>query len=199
MNAAATNSTAAGVARRALRDGNVVAQEEGVPRATAAPGPNIAPFKTGPRCDRCRFGRGRCSGRTAYKEHHRKLTPGDAKADPFVINDTALTGLSTLCPRRRSSTNQVAVVKGWITPTTNSADRRSDSRERRPSRNIAPFNRSGRFAENHLILLTCNAGRDAGPSSSNPGLSRKSDVRPTAAKRDARAVAGFQASRDATT
>jgi hypothetical protein len=35
-----------------------------------------------------------------------------------LINGTALTGLSTLCPRRRCSINQVAVVKGWVTPST---------------------------------------------------------------------------------
>ena len=44
---------------------------------------------------------------------------------PSLINGTALTGLSTLCPRRRSPVNQVAVVKGWITPSTNLADGRS--------------------------------------------------------------------------
>ena len=37
---------------------------------------------------------------------------------PPLINGGALTGLSTLCPRRRSPANQVAVVKGWITPST---------------------------------------------------------------------------------
>ena len=73
---------------------------------------------------RCRSGQCRCGSRTEYQEHHQELTPGDTKADPFVINGTALTGLSTLCPRRRSSSNQLAVVKGWTTPSTTSADRR---------------------------------------------------------------------------
>ena len=53
----------------------------------------------------------------------RKLTPH------LLINGTASTGLSTLCPRRRSPDNQVAVGKGWVTPSTASADGRS-----RPSR-----------------------------------------------------------------
>ena len=93
-------------------------------------GRNIAPFSSGPSCvfhpsptapsavwgtgavdeawkthDRCRFGRGRFGSRTAYREHQ-KQTPYDTKADAFVINGTALTGLSTLCPRRRSPTNK---------------------------------------------------------------------------------------------
>ena len=44
------------------------------------------------------------------------------KLTPLWINGTALTGLSTLCPRRRSPDNQVAVGKGWVTPSTTLAD-----------------------------------------------------------------------------
>ena len=78
----------------------------------------------GPSCDSRRFDRCRGGGRTAYQEHHQKQTPGETKTDHLVINGTALTGLSTLCPRRRSPVNQVAVDKGWVTPSTTSADRR---------------------------------------------------------------------------
>ena len=42
-------------------------------------------------------------------KRHQKLTPGDTKTDPLLINGTVPTGLSTLCPRRRSPDNQVAV------------------------------------------------------------------------------------------
>ena len=67
-----------------------------------------------------------------------KLTP------PNSINGTALTGLSTLCPRRRSSSNQVAVGKGWVTPATALADDRLPPSRCRPRDgcrigNIAPF------------------------------------------------------------
>ena len=62
----------------------------------------------------------------SVKRHYGKPTPGDMKTDPLSINGTALTGLSTLCPRRRSPVNQVAVVKGWITPTETSANGRPD-------------------------------------------------------------------------
>ena len=76
--------------------------------------------------DRCRFGRGRGGpAGPRVDSHHQTTTPGDTKVDPFVINGTALTGLSTLCPRRRSSSNQVAVGKGWVTPSTTLADGRS--------------------------------------------------------------------------
>ena len=44
------------------------------------------------------------------------------KLTPLLINGTAPTGLSTLCPRRRSPDNQVAVGKGWVTPSTALAD-----------------------------------------------------------------------------
>ena len=90
---------------------------------------------------RCRFGRVGSAAGPRIENTIGSPTPGDTEADSFVINGTALTGLSTHCPRRRSSTNRVAVGKGWVTPTTTSAGRRSDSRERRPYRNIAPFNR----------------------------------------------------------
>ena len=51
-----------------------------------------------------------------------KPTPGDTKTDPPGSTAPPLTGLSTLCPRRRSPDNQVAVGRGWITPWTTLAD-----------------------------------------------------------------------------
>ena len=78
--------------------------------------------------------RGRFGSQTAWRAISSDNDPGDIGPTPLVINGTALTGLSTLCPRRRPSVNQVAVGKGWVTPTTTPADGRSDSRERRPYR-----------------------------------------------------------------
>ena len=93
--------------------------------------------------DRCRFGRGRFGSLTECQEHHQKLTPGDTKPTPSLIDGAALPGLSTLCPRRRSPANQVAVVKGWITPTTTSADACVQLLATPPGPNIAPFIRGG--------------------------------------------------------
>ena len=50
----------------------------------------------------------------------RNRSPGDMETRSPLINGTAPTGLSTLCPRRRSPDNQVAVVKGWVAPSTTS-------------------------------------------------------------------------------
>ena len=63
-------------------------------------------------------------GETVRCQATSKTDPGRHENRPPSINGTALTGLSTLCPRRRSPVNRVAVVKGWITPSTTSADRR---------------------------------------------------------------------------
>ena len=82
------------------------------------------------------------------RRHRQKPTPGDTRTDALSIDGTALTGLSTLCPRRRSPVNQIAVVKAWVTPTTNSADARSGPSRRCGHPNIAPFIRGGRADEN---------------------------------------------------
>ena len=100
----------------------VLGSSLGVRMAVATVGSNIAPFNSEPSCvsypsptaplavwgtgavdeawkthDRGRLDRGRCGGRTAYREHHQKPTPGDTEDDPFVINgvDGVIHALST--------------------------------------------------------------------------------------------------------
>ena len=60
-----------------------------------------------------------CGGswaRSGRVKRHQKPTPLPTRKLTPLIDGAALTGLSTLCPRRRSPANQVAVVKGWVTP-----------------------------------------------------------------------------------
>ena len=55
----------------------------------------------------------------AVKPHRQPASPATRGRIPpldHLTSGTALAGLSTLCPRRRSSTNRGAVGKGWTTP-----------------------------------------------------------------------------------
>ena len=63
------------------------------------------------------FWSGSAGSRTERQATSSEADPqGKREPTPLLINGSALAGLSTLCPRRRSPVNQVAVGKGWVTP-----------------------------------------------------------------------------------
>ena len=88
------------------------------PRLRGGPARNLAAVDgvAADRVDRSRGGAGNApDGQAPPAPSSRRVS--SATAEPASrMSPPPLTGLSTLCPRRRSSTNRGAVGKGWTTP-----------------------------------------------------------------------------------